>query len=1073
MEDQAKEEPTAAATDEAAVVGGKTEEEPPQANKVTEEEPPSDGAVPKTMFSDEKGNLKIVNVVVRRPCTVFFSIIAICVLINFWLVVTISRNGQPFTVDPVSFDVDDVRSIQYDSFRLAQNEVSDLKRQKELDEDAEAAATPVQSEVFEFIYWVFEGETDDVFGSAESINDMKESFDLYMNDPDYDKFCVLNYREAKPDASDLGCSLPVTPLIAYFASSWDSEMAGAVIEALKDSDFVDAFNALSLCYALQLFCDQVPDEVATPENIGRVVELFSNVTAITDAWDMKGELVEDFGQVTELMSYLVQLDVLRGGLIFGYDKNFSVENPRSKYSRGVFAWGAPLDIDGDLDGNITINDDEQDEDSKREEDNEVFKAYILENFFDDMKDIADPNHSKSLNSYYFGGFLLFDEILQIVQLDALLALASLMFVFLWLRINTGSFFLAGVGIFEIFCSIPIAWFFYSAVFRIKYFGFLNTLTIFIVAAIGADDIFIFMDAYKQSKFRDPDNLQSMETRMSWVYRRTGTAMAITSATTCAAFLCTLITPIVDIRAFGIFAAFVILMDYVLVMTLFCTAVVIYHDRYEDKKLCCGCCGPCSKSDPSPTAAAKEALEAGDVDEKDDKVSNFFRTKFVSFILSPKNRMGIFLVYAVWISVGIWQTSKLEPVQETEQFLDENNPLQKSFSIINSEFPTAEEDPSTSVYYVWGLGLVDRTGVNVMLDPTSTGTPTYLESFDFNEQCQTRLAEACTKLRSDASYASFIKRENGSGSTLCFIEELAAFSVKGTLVDNCDYAQKQLWTNETWQIPPEDLAEVMEEFLEQQSCVDPTVTVASQYALEIGWDGRSMKYAGISVESEGLDPFSTNSQEFTRSKYDGFVSVQAELDDIASEHCAGSSVMTDLDQKFIFMNNQKIYVRTAYQSAIVGVAIAFLVLLLATRVFHIALFASLIIASVLVSVVGMMVLLGWQLGSIESILIAVIAGFSVDYVVHLAHSYEAASDAKTTSERLEAAFGDMGISVMNGMITSIAASIPLFFCQLSFFAKFGTFLCFTIAFSWIFANFVFMSALAQFQIPIRHGKGFHW
>merc|ERR1712003_60420 len=229
--------------------------------------------------------------------------------------------------------------------------------------------------------------------------------------------------------------------------------------------------------------------------------------------------------------------------------------------------------------------------------------------------------------------------------------------------------------------------------------------------------------------------------------------------------------------------------------------------------------------------------------------------------------------------------------------------------------------------------------------------------------------------------------------------------------------------------------------------------------------------GISVESEGLDPFSSPPQEFTRSKY-GFISIQKELDEFVAEQCAGVSIMTDLEQKFIFMNNQRLYVKTATQSAIVGVAIAFVVLLLATRVLHIALFASLIIASVLVSVVGTMVLLGWQLGSIESILIAVIAGFSVDYVVHLAHSYEAA-DANTTSERVKAAFGDMGISVMNGMITSIAASIPLFFCQLSFFAKFGTFLCATIAFSWVFANFVFMSALAQFQIPIKHGKGFHW
>ena len=131
----------------------------------------------------------------------------------------------------------------------------------------------------------------------------------------------------------------------------------------------------------------------------------------------------------------------------------------------------------------------------------------------------------------------------------------------------------------------------------------------------------------------------------------------------------------------------------------------------------------------------------------------------------------------------------------------------------------------------------------------------------------------------------------------------------------------------------------------------------------------------------------------------------------------------------------------------------------------AFFASLSIMCVLISVVGMLVILGWDLGSIESILIGIIAGFSVDYVVHLAHAYEIADG--DTNDRITEAFSDLGISVFNGMITSEADSIPLFFCQLQFFAKFGTFLCLTIAFSWIFANFGFMSVLATLKIPITN------
>ena len=175
--------------------------------------------------------------------------------------------------------------------------------------------------------------------------------------------------------------------------------------------------------------------------------------------------------------------------------------------------------------------------------------------------------------------------------------------------------------------------------------------------------------------------------MSWVYRRTGTAMAITSATTCAAFLCTLITPLSSIQSFGIFAACVIFIDYVLVMSLFCTAVVIYHDRFENRARC-GCCCPCSKQSPSVTEKAKTILEANEGEEvKRDRVSEFFRTKVASFVQRPVNRLALGVLFLSWIGVAVWQAAKIEPTKENEQFLSENHPLQKSISILDKEFPT--------------------------------------------------------------------------------------------------------------------------------------------------------------------------------------------------------------------------------------------------------------------------------------------------------------------------------------------------------------------------------------------------
>ncbi len=256
--------------------------------------------------------------------------------------------------------------------------------------------------------------------------------------------------------------------------------------------------------------------------------------------------------------------------------------------------------------------------------------FILKNLVPKWDEITDPKYDEEVQSYYFMRALIWDIILIILTFDGVKALASFVFVFFYLRIMLGSWFLTAVGMFEIFMSLPLAWVSFSYIFQIKYFSALNVLCIFIVMAIGADDIFVFMDAYKQSANRSPDLLEDLETRMSWVYRRSGSAMLLTSVTTCSAFLCTLISPIAGTRSFGVFAAFVILFDYVLVMTLFCTAVVIYHNRFEAKGGCCNC-SFWSRSNPNPTQISKEKRENGDPKEVD-RISEFFEVSLHGTLL---------------------------------------------------------------------------------------------------------------------------------------------------------------------------------------------------------------------------------------------------------------------------------------------------------------------------------------------------------------------------------------------------------------------------------------------------------
>merc|ERR1711907_548226 len=168
--------------------------------------------------------------------------------------------------------------------------------------------------------------------------------------------------------------------------------------------------------------------------------------------------------------------------------------------------------------------------------------------------------------------------------------------------------------------------------------------------------------------------------------------------------------------------------------------------------------------------------------------------------------------------------------------------------------------------------------------------------------------------------------------------------------------------------------------------------------------------------------------------------------------------------WVWMHTQTVFVSSALTGMITGTVLAFVVVLLATQQILVAFASMFTIVGILASVLGAMVALGWELGTIESICLTILAGFSVDYVVHLAHAYvhvEKEEEPSFRAERVKNALQSIGISVLYGMLTSASAAFALLLCQLQFFAKFGVFLLLTVSISWLWANLAFLAAMAIF------------
>lgn len=109
-----------------------------------------------------------------------------------------------------------------------------------------------------------------------------------------------------------------------------------------------------------------------------------------------------------------------------------------------------------------------------------------------------PSVKNGVQVTYWGFDLQQLEFLRLVQSDMFFSMFAMMFVYLWMTVHTGSPMLSSVGMLQIVCSLPIGCGIYKLGFGIPYFDTLQTLVIFLVLGVGADDVFVLADAWKQS-----------------------------------------------------------------------------------------------------------------------------------------------------------------------------------------------------------------------------------------------------------------------------------------------------------------------------------------------------------------------------------------------------------------------------------------------------------------------------------------------------------------------------------------------------------------------------------------------
>lgn len=251
------------------------------------------------------------------------------------------------------------------------------------------------------------------------------------------------------------------------------------------------------------------------------------------------------------------------------EKSFTQTNLVSKKARAIFLFASPIQYEGTR-----------------------YKSYS-EDQFDQRADFIEfseeieekvTDYNTSLDVKFYNEDWYDNEVDKLIMTDFLLAAACFVFVLLYIAFHTQSLFISCAAMFFVSLSFPVTLLITRFIFRVDYFTPLNLVAIFVILGISADDIFVFMDTWNQTKQYellnpDTENRQNnLQLRMNYTWRRTTKSIFSTSFTTAVAFLATGFSKIMPIAAFGYFASALVLMNFFYAILTFPACVILY-ERY--------------------------------------------------------------------------------------------------------------------------------------------------------------------------------------------------------------------------------------------------------------------------------------------------------------------------------------------------------------------------------------------------------------------------------------------------------------------------------------------------------------
>ena len=596
-------------------------------------------------------------------------------------------------------------------------------------------------------------------------------------------------------------------------------------------------------------------------------------------------------------------------------------------------------------------------------------------------------------------------------------------------IYTGSLFVTLMTILDMVMSLVLSYFLYKVVFGLPFFPFVNVLAVVLVIGIGADDAFVYVDIWKKMRERHGSQVEQRVVVLQDTLHHAAITMFVTSFTTSSALFATVISSITAIRCLAVYAGCAIIINFIYTVT-WLPAIVIIEDKYLQFRTCR------SKIKPNWCSSGIKKFY-NDLS----KGVRSFCENIIPLVVFKLRYLWIFVLLLLGVggACTIFVIPKLRlPTQTDFQVFISTDYTEQYDQKIKKLFPFEEQNPHPlPILFVWGLEPVDNGNP---WDPDDSGSIIIDKSFNLSSKASQKwLLTFCENVRNQTFYSPRDKLYD-----VCFIEIM-----KSLMESSCENTGLPLNFDAS---PCCNQSEFPYEPALFDHCA-PLVT-SVRHLQSIVRFGKRKEITGLMTSFTSTTVDSLVYENISEFWYTIDSWSKQQMQTAPEGMTGGWFVSQSYDQMYFFDIQESLATGTPVSIGL-SLGVAALVLLLTTRNLLITLYAMLSISATVFVTIGGLVLMGWELNILESTVMSLAVGLSVDFTIHYGVAYRIAPH-KDRASRSRFAMTQLTSAITTAALSTFIAGAVMLPSSVLCYRQIAIFLTLVMTVSWFYANFFFMS-----------------